>query len=73
VELINPCEDAPGYDEILLRLHNGQLIAHFSSGNIQFLTLLTPGSYVVTDGTNCQFSVDSNLTVIDQNGNVWTR
>ncbi len=63
VELINPCGDAPGYDEILLRLHNGQLIAHFSHGNKQFLTLLTPGTYQTTDGTNCLFSVDSNLNV----------
>lgn len=63
VELLNPCGASGGFDEVLLRTHNNQLIAHFSSGNLQFLTLLTPGSYRTTDAQNCNFTVHANMTV----------
>lgn len=62
-EMINPCGDAPGYDEVLLRLANGQLIAHYSSGNRQFLTVLAPGTFRTTDGTNCTFTVHPDMQV----------
>lgn len=64
VEVINPCGDQPGVDEVLLRLENGQLLAHYAGGgNIQFLGLIGPGSYVTTDGKNCHFTVDANYNV----------
>lgn len=56
-ELIDPCGDAPGYDEVLMRLHNGLLVAHFASGTKQFLTVIGPGTYMTTDGTACTFTV----------------
>lgn len=61
VEVIDPCLDAPGiYDEVILRLANGQLLASFSqnaSGLNTRFAILTPGSYQTTDGSNCSFTV----------------
>lgn len=63
-EIINPCGDSPGFDEILFRTHSNQIIAHFSSGGLQFLTILSPGSYRTTDSESCLFSINSNMEVI---------
>lgn len=63
VATIDPCGKQGSYDELLLKLQNGQILAHYSHGNKQFLTVVGEGSYVTTDGTNCQFQVDSNLNV----------
>lgn len=65
VGLIDPCGDSPGYDEILLRLANGQLMAHYAGGgNLQFLTVIGPGSYSTTDSQACAFTVTADLEVI---------
>ena len=63
VELINPCGASGGFDEILLRTHNNQIIAHFSSGNLQFLTILTPGNWQTTDSQHCSFTVHPDMSV----------
>lgn len=64
VELIDPCGDEPNaFDEVLLRLANGQLMAHYSSDGLQFLTLLSPGNYVTTDSQKCHFTIDSDMNV----------
>lgn len=57
VATIDPCGPTSAYDEILLKLANGQILAHFASGAKQFLTLVPPGNYTVTDGTGCKFTV----------------
>ncbi len=57
VEMINPGGDGPGFDEVLLRLANGQIVAHFSSGGLQFLTILSSGNYVTTDAGAVHFIV----------------
>jgi len=63
-EILDPCGDAPGqFDEVLLRLANGQVIAHFASGNLQFLAVLSPGSYVTTDSQACHFTLNSDGTI----------
>lgn len=62
-EMIDPCGDQTAYDEILLRLANDQLVAHFSSGSLEFLTVLPPGNYVTTDGTHCVFTVEADLSI----------
>lgn len=64
VDIINPCGDATGHDEVLFRLQNRSLIAHYASGSAQFLTVLAPGSFVTTDGTNCHFSVNNAMDVV---------
>lgn len=63
VAIIDPCGDAPGiYDEVMLRLYNGQLLASFSDNingyNTRF-SILGAGSYQTTDGSNCHFTVDA--------------
>lgn len=66
--IVDPCGDAPGiYDEVFLKLANGTLLASFSdnaNGNNTRFSVLVPGSYVTTDGSNCHFSVDSAGNVI---------
>ena len=68
VALLEPCGDAPGiYDEVLLRLSNGTVLASFSDNaagaNTRF-SLLGAGTYTTTDGDSCTFTLDSsgNLT-----------
>lgn len=62
-EMIDPCGDQTAFDEILMRLANDQLVAHFSSGSLEFLTTLPPGNYVTTDGTHCYFTVNGDLSI----------
>lgn len=57
-EFIDPCGDHPGHlDELVLRLADGSLMAHYASGSLQFITLITPGDYVTTDKQKCHFTV----------------
>lgn len=62
-EFIDPCGDAPGvYDEVLIKLANGMIVASFSdnaNGKNTRLSVLVPANYVTTDGSNCSFSVDA--------------
>ena len=72
-EMIDPCGSETSYDEILIRLPNGELVAFFTSraykdnGNpnddVDFLTVIGAGSYQTTDGTSCSFTVDSQGNV----------
>ena len=61
VEIIDPCGDAPGkYDEVILKLANGQYLASFSdnaSGLNTRFGILPTGTYQTTDGTGCTFSI----------------
>lgn len=64
-EIIDPCGDGVGYDEVVLRLSDGSLIAYMEVGQGQgiqkrFLAVLTPGNYITTDQQACVFTVDSN-------------
>lgn len=65
-ELIDPCGPQGAYDEVLLKLANGQILAHFASGAKQFLTIVPPGNYTVTDGTGCKFTVTPTGEVINE-------
>ena len=64
VAILDPCGNHPSYfDEVMLKLHNGQVLASFSdnaSGLNTRFSILGAGSYRTTDGTNCYFSIDSN-------------
>ena len=62
-ELIDPCVRQGTFDEILFRTTNGTLIAHYSHGNKQFLTVIGPGDYVTTDSTNCYFTITPSLEI----------
>ena len=64
VEFIDPCGNwSGGYDEVILKTSSGKLLAYFENGSRRFLSLLTPGSYRVTDGSNCNFTVHGNMSV----------
>lgn len=67
VSVIDPCGDAPGiYDEVLLKLQNGTIIASFSdnaNGKNTRFSLLVPGNYVTTDDSSCAFNVSPTLVV----------
>lgn len=67
-EVLEPCGDSPGFDEVLLRMNSGRLVAYFESGGNRFLSTLPPGNYRTTDGTNCNFSIDNNRRVCDNLG-----
>lgn len=61
VEIIDPCGDTPNkYDEVILKLGNGTYLASFSDNanglNTRF-SILLPGNYRTTDGTNCNFTL----------------
>lgn len=62
-ELVDPCGDGVGYDEVLLRLSDGKLLASLSTSNNSTTTRLSevPPSdsttYQVTDGTACNFKI----------------
>lgn len=62
IEVIDPCGDDPNeFDEILLKLTDGTVIAYFKeNGHLEFLSVLDEGNYVTTDKQACEFSIDSN-------------
>lgn len=64
VEIISLCGPQSGFSEVILRLANGDLLAHYSQGSKQFLTLLSPGSFVSTDGFACSFTVTEEMEVV---------
>lgn len=61
-EVIDPCGKQSSFDEVILRMANGQLVAYFASHG-GFLAILGPGNYVTTDGTNCKFKIHADLTI----------
>lgn len=64
VDVVDPCGDSAGYDEVLLKLSNGKYLAHFSSGNLQFLTELVENvSYRTTDQFPCYFHISGGNIV----------
>lgn len=68
VGILDPCGATPGYfNEVFLKLANGQYVASFSdnaNGKNTRLALLTDGNFVTTDGTSCYFTVSGAGTVI---------
>jgi hypothetical protein len=59
IEVVQLCTEKK-YSEILLRLEDGTLLAHYASGSKQFLTKIGPGYYRTTDGYKCSFRVHPN-------------
>lgn len=70
IEIINPCGDAPGvYDEVFLRLSDDTIVSSFSesaSGTNTRFSVLSPGSFVTTDGDRCYFTVNSNNDIVNE-------
>lgn len=62
-QIIDPCGDSAGFDEVVLKTTAGEYLAYFQSEGKRFLSKLTNGNYVTTDGTSCHFTVNGvNLT-----------
>lgn len=61
LEVINPCGDGPGVDEVILRLVDGSLLAWYKDKG---LFVLSPGNWITTDGQHCTFTVDVNNQVV---------
>lgn len=61
--IVDPCGDSPGWDEVLLRLADGSIVASFSDNasglNTRFTVIPHNSSqvYSTTDGTSCGFKV----------------
>lgn len=66
VEVIDVCGKQAAFDEVLLKLANGQIMAHFASGSQQFLALIGPGNYTTTDNTSCKFTVTNSGDIINE-------
>ncbi len=70
VGLVDPCGTAPGiHNEVFFRLENRSLVASFSdnaSGANTRFALLSPGTYVTTDGDQCVFTIDENFDVVNE-------
>lgn len=66
VSLIDPCEDMPGqYDEVLMRIEDGRLVAYFEQGGKRYLTILQPNvAYQTTDAQACRFSINEHNQVV---------
>lgn len=61
-QYIDPCGDAPGqFDEVLLLMTDGTLVAYFEDGGRRFLSVLGDGNYQTTDAQKCRFSVVSGV------------
>jgi len=60
-EILDPCGPQTTYDEVLLRLANGTILASFSQNvnglNTRFV-VIPPGTYQTSDGTNCIFTIN---------------
>lgn len=67
VAIIDPCGDTANiFDEVFLKLANGTLLASFSdkaNGQNTRWSILVPGNYITTDGSNCHFTVTSSGNV----------
>ena len=67
LETIEPCNDViVPFPEVFLRLSNGKLIAYFTDfDRNNHLAVLTPNTYMTTDGKDCYFQVDENNNIIE--------
>jgi hypothetical protein len=59
VDYIMPCGQHSGYNEVILRMKSGKNVCFFENGNNRFLSILLPGNYMLSDGSNCTFSVNN--------------
>ena len=59
LEVIHPCGTSGTQSEVLLRLADNRILAHYSGGgNNQFFSILDPGTYITTAlAGNCVFTV----------------
>lgn len=70
VGVLNPCGANTAYDEVLLKLASGQVLASFSQSasgqNTRFSLLVADTGYVTTDADLCYFKIDSTGALYDE-------
>jgi hypothetical protein len=64
--IYDPCGTQSAHDEVILRTQNNGLLAIFASGGYDYMTNLTPGNYTTTDGTNCFFTVNNDMSISNE-------
>lgn len=66
-EIVDPCGDGPGYDEVLLKTSSGKYIAYFEGlGSDRFLSVLEQEvNYETTDAQECQFYISTDNEVVE--------
>lgn len=72
VALKDPCGKQGSFDEVFLKLSTGEYLSSFSenaSGKNTRFSVLTAGTFVTTDGTNCQFTVSADGKTISNEHN----
>jgi hypothetical protein len=63
---VTPCGLQPNiYNEVILRMTDGSLLAFFEQGNQRFLSTLPSGNYQTTDAKACAFTVNVSGQVCD--------
>ncbi len=66
--IIDPCGDnTKVIDEVYFVTNKGQVLASFTDSKGTRLSILQPGKYVTTDGSACQFEIDSKGNVSNSN------
>ncbi len=71
IKIIDPCgPSTSGYDEILLCLNNGSLMAYFENGIYRHLSIIPAGAYVTTDEQKCRFDVLTNGNIKYLDGSI---
>lgn len=70
VGIVDPCGTTPGmYNEVFLRLSNGELLASMSDdpqGRNTRFSMLQPGCFMTTDGDRCSFCIDDQFRLYDE-------
>jgi hypothetical protein len=71
VDILNPCGESPQvYDEVFLKLRNGQilwLLVDNVNGKNARLSLAQAGTWMTTDGDQCVFTLTSDGRIINEN------
>ncbi len=66
VDVVDPCGAETSFDEVLLVLQSGEIIAYFESGGKRYLTSLDYNkTYQTTDGTQCRFKITAEGEIVD--------
>jgi len=69
-EIVDPCGDGPGYDEVVLKTSQDEFLAYFQKGSRRHLAVLVDGNYETTDEQRCEFTIQNGqLTSEVENDN----
>jgi hypothetical protein len=65
IEVIDPCGNESGHDEILIRLSNGKIYGSLAGAKKRdYLVEMLPGDYVTSDEQQCKYVVTETGEVV---------